>query len=40
MDIDDSGNYRVQCLDSSLKEFIIAQLNIMVMGKSRCYKLG
>ena len=40
VDIDDSGNYRVQCLDGSLKEFIIAQLNIMVMGKTRWYKLG
>ena len=38
-DIDDSGNYRVQCLDGSLTEFIIAQLNVMVMGKTSCYNL-
>ena len=37
VDIDDSGNYRVQCLDSSLTEFTIAQLNVMVMGKTNCY---
>ena len=40
VDIDDNGNYRVHCLDDSLKEFIIAQLNITVIGKTSCYKLG
>ena len=40
VDIDVSGNYRVQCLDGSLIGFIIAQLNIMVMGKTTCYNLG
>ena len=38
VDIQDNGNYRVECRDASLTEFIIAQLNIMVMGKSRCCK--
>ena len=38
LDKADSGNYRVQCRNASLTEFIIAQLNIMVMGKSSCCK--
>ena len=38
VDIDDNGNYQVRCLDDSLKEFIIAQLNITVIGKTSCYK--
>ena len=40
VDVDDNGNYRVQCLDDSLAEFIIAQLNIMAIDETNCYKLG
>ena len=40
VDIDDNGNYRVQCLDDSLKDVIIAQLSITVIGETSCYKLG
>ena len=40
VDMDDNGNYRVQCLDDSLKDVIIAQLSITVIGETSCYKLG
>ena len=30
VDMEDSGNYRVQCFNYDLMDFIIAQLNIMV----------
>ena len=34
-----SGNYQVQCFDDNLRQFVIAQINIIVMGKTSCYKL-
>ena len=37
VNIDDNGNYQVQCLNDSLAEFNISQLNIMVMGKTSCH---
>ena len=39
VDINDNGNYQVECSDASLAEFIIAQINIMVMGKTSCNEL-
>ena len=39
VDTDDNGNYQVRCYNDVLSEFTIAQINIIVMGKTSCYKL-
>ena len=37
--MNNSGNYQVKCFKENLKESTIAQLTVMVMGKTSCYKL-